>query len=235
MSDTARWAIYYAPARSDVLWERGIAWLGRDPEDGREFAPPAGLDAQEWTSLTATPRRYGWHATLKPPMRLRETRLEDELRQRLRAFAANRTPFELPPLIVRSLGGFLALTPDAKSPELHRLGEDCVRAFDDLRAPPTQQELAQRRQTGLSPHQDALLARWGYPYVCEEFRFHLTLTGRLPAAEADRLQRQLHSWFASALAEPRHVENLALYHQAMPQAPFRLVDRFPFLGTARTN
>ena len=28
--------------------------------------------------------------------------------------------------------------------------------------------------------QEALLQRWGYPYVMEEFRFHLTLTGRLP-------------------------------------------------------
>jgi hypothetical protein len=37
------------------------------------------------------------------------------------------------------------------------------------------------------------------------------------------------------LAEPRYVENLALYHQAMPQAPFRLVDRFPFAGAASIN
>src|SRR5438445_432365 len=38
--------------------------------------------------------------------------------------------------------------------------------------------------TGLSARQAELLARWGYPYVHDEFRFHMTLTG--PIADDER-------------------------------------------------
>lgn len=228
MTDTARWAIYYAPAKDDALWERGVSWLGRDPDDDREFGPPPDLEARDWVRLTAAPRRYGWHATLKPPMRLLDPGMEGELRRRLRTFAAVRAPFELPPLAVQSLGGFLALTPQRECHELRRLAEDCVRAFDDLRAPPTAPELAQRRRAGLTPRQDALLARWGYPYVFEEFRFHLTLTGRLQPAEAKPLLETLRERFAPALGQSRRVEGVALYRQATVDVPFRLVERVPF-------
>lgn len=232
MIDTARWAIYYAPKRDDALWERGVSWLGRDPEDDREFDPRADLDTHDWMRLTATPSRYGWHATLKPPMRLRETGREDELRYRLRAFAANRVPFELPPLAVRSLDGFLALTLQKRCHELQSLADDCVRKFDDLRAPPTAQELTQRRQAGLSPRQEALLERWGYPYVFGEYRFHLTLTGRLQATEVGPVLETLQKWFAPALGKRRRVDGVALYHQAEADAAFRLVERVPFGGVS---
>ena len=45
--------------------------------------------------------------------------------------------------------------------------------------PPGAAELERRRKAGLSAAQEKMLLRWGYPYVLDEFRFHLTLTGRL--------------------------------------------------------
>ncbi len=41
-------------------------------------------------------------------------------------------------------------------------------------------ELQRRRAANLTPRQEFLLMHWGYPYVLDEFRFHMTLTRRLP-------------------------------------------------------
>ena len=43
----------------------------------------------------------------------------------------------------------------------------------------------QHGKSGLTDRQEALLTQWGYPYVMEEFRFHITLTGALDPAHLD--------------------------------------------------
>ena len=62
-----RVAVYYAPEPSDPLWTAACAWLGWDAERGAPVPQP---DLLEIADLTASPRLYGFHATLKPPMRL---------------------------------------------------------------------------------------------------------------------------------------------------------------------
>ena len=65
-----RVAVYYAPAADDPLWARGCTWLGRDPETGVELPQP---DIDGIAAQVTEPRRYGFHATLKPPMQLTGT------------------------------------------------------------------------------------------------------------------------------------------------------------------
>jgi hypothetical protein len=90
-----------------------------------------------------------------------------------------RAPVTIPSLEVRRLGGFIAVVPTEPSAALADLAAATVAALDPFRAPPSEAELARRRKARLSDRQEALLMKWGYPYVMEEFRFHLTLTGRL--------------------------------------------------------
>jgi putative phosphonate metabolism protein len=224
-----RYAIYWAPPRDHPLWHAGCAWLGRDPETGETFAPPLldGLDRARHAAITAEPARYAWHATLKPPFRLAAGETEASLDTAMSRFAATRSAFPAPTLAVSVLSGFLAVTPAEPSPMLDALAAECVAAFDPFRAPPEAAERARRRAAGLSARQESLLARWGYPYVMEEFRFHLTLTTRLPAEEAERMRRALGLHLADALSAPVMIDAIALYAEPAPAAPFTLLRRYP--------
>ena len=219
---TARAAVYYAPALDDPLWAAGCGWLGRDPHTGRFAADPARDE------LTAEPRLYGFHATLKPPMRLAHPwhALVDDAA----ALAAQLAPFALPPLQVAGLGSFLALRETAPCPALHALADACVTGLDAHRIPPDAEEIARRRRPGLTAAQDAMLLDWGYPHVLGAWRFHMTLTRRLSPQERPAVTAQAQAHFAAALAQPRQVTDICLFTQAKPGAPFLLAQRLPLRG-----
>lgn len=177
-----RFAIYYVPPKG-ALASFGAAWLGYDVATGRLVDQPdlPGLD-----DVTMTPRKYGFHGTLKPPFRLADGYGADDLARAVAAMAATCPPAQSGGLALHRLGGFLALTPQGDTSTIARVAATVVSAVDSFRAPATASELERRRKAALSARQDALLTRWGYPYVMEEFRFHLTLTGRLPAGPMDQ-------------------------------------------------
>jgi Protein of unknown function (DUF1045) len=210
-ADEARFAIYFAPRPESALGRFGCAWLGRDAASGKPAPRLAveGFSAARLAALTAEPARYGWHATLKPPFRLASGQTLDGLLARLAAYAAARPTFEIPGLKLGSLGGFLALLPSAVPPPLTSLAEDCGR---------------------LTARQEARLARWGYPYVLEEFRFHLSLTARLEAAERRRLAAALALLVVPLCKAPVPIDAISLFAQEAPDAAFRELRRFPFAG-----
>lgn len=204
-----RYAVYALP--EGALGAAGAAWLGWDARAGRAVAQPEvpGLP-RPVAELTGRPGRYGFHATMKPPFRLTEGRTEAELCAAFDAFCARAWPAQAEGLAVAAVGPFLALRPEGETGELDRLAAAAVEVLDAFRAPPDAAELARRRKPGLSHRQDALLRRWGYPYVMEEFRFHVTLTGPLDDAERDRAQAALAAHFAPVLPRPYRVAHLAL-------------------------
>ncbi len=226
----ARYAIYYAPPEDSPLARFGDAWLGRSAA-GRPLATRpegAGLDGIDLDAITESPRHYGFHGTLKPPFALAEGRGEADLIAALDAFAAGVRRFDLPPLRCAALGSFIALVPGSDCAELSWLAGACVETFDPFRAPPSDGELAGRRANGLGERQEAMLVRWGYPYVFEEFRFHLTLTGRLDPPVRDRVRAALADLTAPLRADPVPVGDLALFRQPDRTTPFRIVERFEF-------
>jgi putative phosphonate metabolism protein len=213
IEDYRRYAIYAVP--EGALYDRTAAWLGWDSLGGREIPPqkvPGLLGPAD--AMTGTPRRYGIHGTIKPPFRLAVGHDAEALRAAFAAFCATRAPVTLSGLAVRRLGGFVALLPETRVPALDDLAAATVAALDDFRAPPQEAELARRRKSGLTDRQEALLTRWGYPYVMEEFRFHMTLTGRLPAAEADRAVAALAEHLAPVLPRPWPLDSLCLLGEA---------------------
>jgi hypothetical protein len=217
LAEPYRAAVYYAPERDDPLWRRGCAWLGRDPESGEALVQPelAGLAEQ-----TSDPRRYGFHATLKPPMRL--TGSFAALLEDAATLAAEMRRFALPALRVAQLGRFIALVLPP-CPPLRALADACVTRLDSHRAPETPAE-QEKRAEGRSAPQREMIARWGYPYVLNEWQFHMTLSNGLGKNE---LAPAAAAYFGTALSIPRRVESLAIFAQAAPDAPFQLVRRLP--------
>lgn len=235
---TARYAIYFAPAEDSPWWRFGCAWLGYDARRAAEVSQPAipGVAPRDFAAITAAPRRYGFHATLKAPMRLAAGVDAGALTASLARFAAGRARFTLPRLQVVRMGGFLACVMTSRDPELHALADACVREFDAFRAPPTGAELAKRHAGGLDAEQSTLLDRWGYPHVFGRFRFHMTLTGMLDHVDAATVRDVTAAAAAAvdALADaPLVCDAVCLFVQAAPDARFVLMDRFTLGAAAR--
>ena len=218
-----RYAIYFVPTSDDPLWDFANRWLGRDPETGAVF------DCD--LAVVADPRRYGFHATLKPPFALAPDKNEADLVAAMAEFARGTAPFDVPNMRVAKLGRFLAIVPGTHAPALHALADACVRDFDTFRAPADEAELAKRRKGGLSAREDEHLARWGYPYVFDTFRFHMTLSGRLDDATATRLEAELSAVADDMLKRPLAVREIALFAEPEAGADFALTRRFR-LGSA---
>jgi hypothetical protein len=221
-----RIAVYYAPAASDSLHAVGSAWLGRDVSSGLCAQP----DLPDIAAVTADARRYGFHATLKPPMRLRAGVTFETAMAEVAVLAASLAPFALPQLAVADLHGFLALRETTPSTKLQALADACVAWLDGLRDPPDAAELARRQAGSLSAPRAAHLQRWGYPDVFGTWQFHMTLTRRLSEVERAFWQPYAAVHFAAALSQPRMVTELCVFTEPTPGAPFTLTERLPFGG-----
>ncbi len=227
-----RYAIYFAPPTSSELWRRSAIWLGRDAATGSAIeADIGGLDPEHRHYWTRSARRYGFHATLKAPMAL-DTSLEGkDLDRALKAWVAVHAPIEIGRLKLASLDGFLALIPVEQSAGLTDFVADVVTDFDGFRAPLTAAELERRiGASSLSLRQRALLEQFGYPYVLEEFRFHLTLTDRLEPQDGPSFMAAVEDVFGFATTEPLLLDRLVLFHEAEPGAPFTRLRDYPLTG-----
>ena len=227
-----RYAVYYAPDPASALWHLGAQWLGRDAFSGECFEPMEfdGLDGQRFQALTAAPRRYGFHATLKAPMRLANGASSDDLLEHATLWAARRRAFEVR-LRCDWLHGFLALRPASPdgSRQLSELAADCVGEFERFRRPMSRADLARRLKADLSTAQEALLLRWGYPYVFDEYRFHMTLSARVrDARERELLAEGAWAWFGELIEEPLRIHGVSVFHEPDSGAPFELVESVPF-------
>lgn len=225
---SVRYALYFAPPPASPLEDAAAAWLGRNPRTGATTDRPAvpGITPTRLEALTAEARRYGFHATLKAPFRLAHGTDETGLLEAAAAFAAASPKFFMTPLNVGVLAGFTALLPPAPDPGVVDAAARCVSHFERFRAPLTAVEVARRCPESLSARQRAHLAAWGYPYVFDDYRFHMTLTGRALDSELAPLLAFLDSHFAGALALPLEFDAITVYRQPAPGANFHALARF---------
>jgi putative phosphonate metabolism protein len=225
MAGFPRYAIYHTAAQGSDLDRFGAQHLGYDAWTGDDlpFPPEAVAAAGDWRELTHDPRKYGFHGTLKAPMALAAGRREGELLTACADFA--KTPRRVPVItpIVQSISGFIAVVPAEPSSDLQQLAADCVTAFDDFRAPLTAEDRARRNPSRLTARQCEYLDRWGYPYVMDEFRFHMTLTGRLDATRRESILALLRERFAQLRIERLAVDRIALFKQDDAASRFRII------------
>lgn len=217
--------MYYLPD-DDAFATFGAAWLGWDVDRGM---PVPHLEADvDLDAITATPRKYGFHGTLKPPFRLAEGTTAEGLLQAVADLAATAPPVTLEALKIAQIGSFLALVPAGGTEGLAALAGRIVTELDHFRAPAREAELARRRKAGLSARQDELLLKWGYPYVLDEFRFHLTLSGSLDP-EALAAARAAAADLLPDLPRPYPITSIALAGERS-DGMFQTIHRYALSG-----
>lgn len=223
-----RYAVYYAPKPGSPLWRAGCQWLGSDAASGKALTQPEidGIDAGVLAALTRDAARYGWHATLKAPFPLRIDVQAGTLLRHVAELAAAFRPFALN-LQVDWLDSFLALRPAEAAPELDELAAACAVALEPLadRGAPL------KPRAGLDPRQQTLYRRWGYPYVFEQFRFHMTLSDTLPkeSPQAKALEQGARRHFAGVL-NALAVDGIAVFVEREQGGPFHYLAYCGFDG-----
>jgi putative phosphonate metabolism protein len=220
-----RYAIYYVSAPGTDLDRFGARLLGYDAFSGEDLAFPDAITqtVPDWRELTRDPRQYGFHATLKPPLSLAPGKTEAELLAACASFAGTSRPVPVIRPVVNSISGFIAVVPAEPSAELGRLAADCTSEFDAFRAPLTPEDRARRNPAALTPRQREYLDRWGYPYVMEDFRFHMTLTGRLDAQRRAPILTMLRSSFSAIGLETLTIDRIAVFRQENSNSRFRML------------
>lgn len=229
-----RYAIYYTPPRDHDLTIAAAQWLGRDAFSGLPI-PATGLGslgAGAQAYYTASPRRYGFHGTLKAPFRLANHFRESDLVSFVAEFCAEFEPVRIPALKVGLLGGFFALVPDRESGRLNDLSNRIVAGFDKFRAPMSDAELERRRPDRLSRTELRNLYNWGYPYVFDDFHFHMTLTGHVEDHERERVDMALRRHFGALPDAGVVIDQLALFVERERGAPFEVHSIHAFKQTA---
>ncbi|MEW9581631.1 DUF1045 domain-containing protein [Paraburkholderia sp. DGU8] len=228
-SADARFAVYYAPSRASGWWQAGCEWLGGDVENGVAYTPPQpDTLARAVSELIGTPRRYGWHGTLVAPFRLTDGVSPGEMLDQARRWSHRQRAFVLP-VKAATLGDFVALQPatSAGEADMRALASDALRTLGGLRAKPSAAERARRLAAPLTERQRSLLVEWGYPYVFDEFRFHMTLSNSLDAADE---RAALVAWWQQRITQlgPLVVDSAALFVEPAPGQSFVLWQRLPF-------
>lgn len=219
-----RFAIYHLPSDA-ALAGFGARWLGWDVVRGKPAEP---FDIPGLSQVVERPRKYGFHATLKPPFRLAADRALDSLRAQVEALATRIAPARAEGLKLTSLGRFLALTICGDTHEIDRVAAACVTELDSFRAPASEDELAKRRGKGLRPQQEEMLLRWGYPHVLQTFRFHMTLTGRVPKGDLPEWEERVRLHLPP-LPAPFLLDTISLCGER-PDGLFEEIERFPLTG-----
>jgi hypothetical protein len=229
MTDFKRYAIYYAP-RPGALADLAGHWLGRDVETGDALTHPD-LPAlpMPLSELTIQPRRYGFHGTLRAPFRPAEGVTGKDIAAAVMALASRLAPVRCKGLQVENLAGFVALTPLGCEAVLMELGAMVVEGTDTLRSPLDAEEIRRRLPETLTSRQRILLGLWGYPYVMEEFRFHLTLSDPLVDGHIRPVIHQAGAFFAPVLDAPFVIEDLCVFGEEAGGA-FRLIHRYALSG-----
>lgn len=226
-----RYALYFAPAPDTALHRFGSRWLGRDAITGQAEAQQAveGIGPERLAEITRSARHYGFHATLKAPFRLAEGFDEADLIAAVDALTATRKVSPGPGLVLAEINGWRALVLDRPCQVIQALADEMVAGLDPLRAPLSDAEIARRLGNGhLTPREQALLQRWGYPYVFDAFQFHMTLSGPVPENEGRLLDRALAPLVQEFGRAPLLVDGVALFAQPDRDSPFTMARRFAF-------
>jgi putative phosphonate metabolism protein len=231
----ARYAVYFTPPPESPLAVFGAGVLGYDCSEWAEVPRHAieDVDPSVLALVTVAPRRYGFHATLVAPFRLAQGTDEASLAQALSAFAARHTPIAVGPLRVVAMDRFVVLMPVEPYPAVETFAAACVTDFDRYRAPLTDADRARRASAAHTTRQGELLQRWGYPYVFDEFRFHMTLAGPLPEAQRGTVETGLARAFAPLARDHVEIGAISLMREDGPAARFGVVRRERLRGRLR--
>jgi hypothetical protein len=135
-------------------------------------------------------------------------------------------------MTIAMIDGFLAIVPARQDEEVNAFSLACVTALEPLRAQLDDKARAARSADPyLSPRQRALIDSFGYPFVADQFRFHMTLTDRLDPEAAEEIRAVAAAWFAPVLREACVLDSLSIFLEPEAAQTFRRRADFPLAAS----
>ncbi len=228
---TDRYAIYFAPQDNSELEIFGATVLRRRAVNANEWINPqlpvAFPESAHWQDLIKRPAHYGFHATIKAPFELAKGESADELVADLAEFCRHREPIKLNGLAPIRTSRYDALAFDDQPGALPTLAADCVTHFEKYRAPLTQADIDRRDPASLNDVQRDYLARFGYPYIMDDFNFHMTLSGSEDRDDVGYLD-WLQTLYRSMVNDHPVLDRLCVFHQPDRSTAFVRTHEFIF-------
>lgn len=226
-----RHAIFFAPADDSPLGIYGATVLRRRATDPGEWTNPqipVNFDnTAVWRACVETPARYGFHATLQAPFELHPAYTYQTLLDELEVFCSQQQPLLLTELAPRRTRRFDALAFDTQPLEVKEFASTCVQRFNKYCAPLHPQDIVRRQKKALSPTQLSNLEQYGYPYIFDDFNFHMTLSGTMPDDDNGHLQ-WLRVLFDEMVTETPLLDRLCVFYQADRNEAFVRIAEFKF-------
>ncbi len=226
-----RYAIYFSPADDSALGIFGASVLRRHALESTPYINPDlpyNFDnTPYWLSCIKKPAHYGFHATLKAPFELAPGQTAASLLNDVSQFCATRKSMTLEGLEPRRTRRFDALAFAQQPDAVHRFANAVVEHFEPYRAPLGEADLARRHKDNLTPEHIENLERYGYPYVMNQFNFHMTLSGTQPDDESGWLQ-WLRTIYPMMVEEAPVLDRLSVFHQPDRNTPFTRIAEYPF-------
>ena len=224
-----RYAIYYAPIENCELDVFGKCLLGWDPYKGEEITKPYPLklpNLQKFSRFVLTPKQYGFHGTIKAPFRLKDGYTYNDLENKVGEISKQIHSFHLNKLIIKKLGYFIALIP-TNNLKVNEVSNKFVEGLDYLRDELSENEIKKRNPIKLTSRQKKMLFKWGYPYVFNEFKFHLTLTSKLNIEEIDDVFKSLQNILTQFNLIKINFNSVCIFGQKSDEK-FYFIKRFNF-------
>lgn len=222
-----RVAIYWVPDAGSELERFGQTLFAQPPLNEAHPLFP-GLDASTVAEAVKQPARYGLHATIKAPFRLKAGLSVENLQAELEAFTRRRKCRTSGSLRLTSGNRYITLIPTPPRFELEWLEAECVTHFDRFRAPLDEEDRARRSLDPGMVRERQYLEELGYPYVLSAFRFHITLMGPLSEPGFSRMLEALKP-VVSAFEKPLVIRELALVGDPGHGGTFQVLSRHRFL------
>ena len=226
-----RYAIYFVPEKDSQLADFGNTVLGRNA-NGDWVAAPS-LDYPGRNRLVKKPGHYGFHATLVAPFTLADSVSIGELQRAVESLACRQQIIPLTGLKPYSLTDFSALVlpsngmhPSTAHQRVLQLSSECITELSRYRAPLTSEDLARRNPSRLTDRQRHYLQQFGYPYVFEDFNFHMTLS-----SHSDHLEDYidwLRHYFSQLVTTTPQLDRLVICWQIDCKEPFRRFAEYVF-------
>lgn len=184
MTNYKRVAIYFLPKKNSSLENFGKNLLGRDINKKKKisltrrqkyFINRGFTYFDELKDYCEEPAKYGFHATLKAPFRLKRNVKTKNFYDVISHIAAQHSRFKIKGLKIVYSKKFTFITSRKPNKLLINLENDLVKHLDTFRAELNKTEIKKRIPDSLTFKQNKYLKEWGYPFVFDQFKFHMTL------------------------------------------------------------
>ena len=231
---TARYAIYFAPDDDSELGIFGATVLRRRALDASDWLNPDLAvefpQSSVWSDRIQRPAHYGFHATIKAPFELSKGQSADKLIADLAEFCQSCQTISLQGMAPIRTSRYDALAFEQQPEALRQLASDCVITFEKYRAPLTEADIKRRDPTSLSASEIENMHRFGYPYILDDFNFHMTLSGRNDHNDFAYLSWLNHLYQSMVSAAPV-LDRLCIFYQPDRNTPFVRIEETTFGNT----